>query len=55
MVQTKDTITPGNIHYSEKSRYAKTILKDGQTWGSSPDDKTNVSALRQQDDMYELP
>ncbi len=43
VIQTKDTITPGNVHYSEKSRYAKTVLKDGQTWGSSPDDKTKLA------------
>ena len=38
VVQTIDTITPGRPHYSEQSRYAKTVRKDG-TWGSaaSPD------------------
>ena len=34
VVQVVDTITPGNPHYNEKSRLAKTILKDGTTWGS---------------------
>ena len=43
VVQTKDTVTPGNVHYSEKSQYAKTVLKDGQTWGASPDDKTKLA------------
>ena len=33
-----DTITPGNPHYSEASRLAKTLLKDGTTWGSPADD-----------------
>ena len=33
VVQVPDTITPGNSHYSEKSRLAKTIQQDGQTWG----------------------
>ena len=33
VVQTVDTVTPGRPHYSEQSRYAKTIRKDG-TWGS---------------------
>ena len=33
VVQTLDTITPGSEHYSEKSRLAKTLLKDGVTWG----------------------
>ena len=32
VVQVIDTITPGNSHYSEASRLAKTILKDGTTW-----------------------
>ncbi len=36
VVQVKDTITPGNVHYSEKSRLAKTLQKDGTTWGSLP-------------------
>jgi hypothetical protein len=35
VVQVVDTITPGNSHYSEASRLAKTILKDGETWGSA--------------------
>jgi hypothetical protein len=33
VVQVKDTITPGNAHYNERSRYAKTIQRDGITWG----------------------
>src|SRR5262249_49893362 len=41
VVQVLDTVTPGNPHYSEKSRLAKTIQKDGKTWGqpSVADDK----------------
>jgi hypothetical protein len=35
VVQVRDTITPGNSHYSEKSRLAKTIQRDGQTWGDT--------------------
>jgi LVIVD repeat-containing protein len=31
--QVIDTITPGNPRYSERSRLAKTIQKDGRTWG----------------------
>ena len=34
VVQVLDTITPGNSHYSEKSRWAKTVQTDGKTWGS---------------------
>ena len=41
VVQVLDSITPGNSHYSEKSRLAKTIQKDGSTWGDArvPGDK----------------
>jgi hypothetical protein len=38
VVQVLDTITPGSEHYSEKSRLAKTIQKDGQTWGAATDE-----------------
>ena len=38
VVQVLDTITPGSEHYSEKSRLAKTVQKDGQTWGASVDE-----------------
>ena len=31
-----DTITPGNPHYNEKSRLAKTISARRQTWGDVP-------------------
>jgi len=37
VVQVLDSITPGNAHYSEKSRLAKTLLKDGVTWGHVED------------------
>ena len=37
VVQVLDSITPGNEHYSEKSRLAKTIEKDGMTWGTASD------------------
>lgn len=33
IVQVKDSITPGNPHYNEKARFAKTIQRDGMTWG----------------------
>ncbi|MGA2539628.1 MAG: multiheme c-type cytochrome, partial [Terracidiphilus sp.] len=35
VVQVLDTITPGNEHYSEKSRLAKTMQKDGVSWGTA--------------------
>jgi hypothetical protein len=34
VIQVKDSITPGDPHYNEKARYAKTIQQDGLTWGS---------------------
>jgi hypothetical protein len=37
IVQVFDTITPGNPHYSEKSRLAKTLQVDGVTWGHTDD------------------
>ena len=43
VVQVIDTITPGNEHYSEKSALAKTILRDGQTWGKTPADESSLA------------
>ncbi len=43
VVQVLDTITPGNIHYSKKSRWAKTIRTDGKTWGSLPTDPSQLA------------
>jgi len=43
VVQTLDSITPGNPHYSEKSRWAKTVRKDGATWGSIPSDESQLA------------
>jgi hypothetical protein len=43
VVQVADTITPGNPHYNEKSRLAKTILKDGSTWGRAPGDESALA------------
>lgn len=34
--QTLDTVTPGSRDFNEKSRYAKTIRKDNETWGDVP-------------------
>lgn len=34
--QTVDTISPGSHRYNEKSRYAKTLRRDGETWGDVP-------------------
>ena len=43
VVQTVDTITPGNEHYSEASRLAKTLLKDGTTWGPAEKDEAKLA------------
>ena len=43
VVQTLDTITPGNAHYSEKSRWAKTVRLDGKTWGALPADESQLA------------
>jgi len=42
VVQVLDTITPGNSHFSEKSRVAKTLLRDGQNFRNT---STGESAL----------
>ncbi len=34
--QTIDTIDPTSSHYNAKSRYAKTLRRDGETWGDVP-------------------
>ncbi|HYV27746.1 MAG TPA: hypothetical protein VFA77_09450, partial [Candidatus Eisenbacteria bacterium] len=34
--QTLDTIDPTSPHYNAKSRYAKTLRRDGETWGDVP-------------------
>lgn len=34
--QTIDTIRPDSPHYNEKSRHAKTLRRDGRTWGDVP-------------------
>ena len=43
VVQVLDTITPGNAHYNEKSRWAKTIRTDGKSWGDVPADPAQLA------------
>jgi hypothetical protein len=43
VVQVTDTITPGNSHYSERSRLAKTMQQDGSTWGGVPADGSKLA------------
>jgi hypothetical protein len=40
VIQTKDTITPGNPHYNERSAYAKTIKNSGGAIAHSDDKMT---------------
>ena len=34
--QTVDVIDPASTHYNAKARYAKTLQRDGVTWGTAP-------------------
>jgi hypothetical protein len=43
VVQVLDTITPGNSHYNEKSRWAKTVRTDGKTWGTLPANESQLA------------
>ena len=43
VVQVADSITPGNPHYNEKSRLAKTILKDGETLGNGSTEESRLA------------
>jgi hypothetical protein len=43
VVQVVDSVTPGSRHYSEKSRLAKTIQQDGNTWGDVPVDESKLA------------
>jgi hypothetical protein len=44
VVQVVDTITPGSPHYSEQARLAKTLRRDGATWGDVPPGAPDVRA-----------
>jgi hypothetical protein len=41
--QVMDTVTPGNKNYNEKAALAKTILKDGKTWGNAGASEDNLA------------
>ena len=43
IVQTADTITPGNVHFNEKSYRAKLISKDGSLSSEMPQDDTHLA------------
>ncbi len=52
VVQVLDSITPGNPHYSEKSRLAKTLQRDGTTWGEAPQDESKLAHANQRMTCY---
>jgi hypothetical protein len=52
VVQVLDTITPGNSHYSEKSRLAKTIQRDGTNWGDASQNETQLAHSNQRMTCY---
>jgi hypothetical protein len=43
IVQTADTVTPGNVHFSAKSLRAKLMTKDGEVSSPMPDDDTHLA------------
>jgi|CXWL01.1.fsa_nt_gi hypothetical protein len=43
VVQVKDSVTPGNPRYNLKSARAKTLLRDGTTWGDGGADPSRLA------------
>ncbi|HVO26803.1 MAG TPA: hypothetical protein VMW56_24600 [Candidatus Margulisiibacteriota bacterium] len=41
--QVLDTIDPASKYYNEKARLAKTLQRDGKTWGALPDDPKQLA------------
>ncbi|HXG64925.1 MAG TPA: hypothetical protein VNO70_07440 [Blastocatellia bacterium] len=41
--QLKDIVTPESDHYNEKAALAKTLLKDGKTWGDGNADESQLA------------
>jgi hypothetical protein len=50
--QVVDSIDPSSRHYNEKSRLAKTLHKDGQTWGSLPADHQQLAHANERIECY---
>jgi len=42
--QTVDVIDPASPHYNAKARYAKTLRRDGETWGDIPGTESSREA-----------
>jgi hypothetical protein len=43
VVQVIDSVTPGNSHYNARAALAKTIMKDGKTWGGIPGNQSQLA------------
>lgn len=41
--QLKDVVTPGNPVYNEKAALAKTLQRDGKSWGFAPSDSSRLA------------
>lgn len=50
--QTKDTVNPTSPFYNEASRLAKTIRKDGKTWGDLPEKPEDLAHQDSKMDCY---
>jgi hypothetical protein len=55
VVQTVDTVTPGKRDFNDASAFAKTVQRDGKTWGETTVDEKDPRALEQVDDLLFLP
>jgi hypothetical protein len=43
VVQTVDTVTPGKGDYNDASAYAKTVQRDGKSWGDAKADESKLA------------
>ena len=50
--QTIDVISPGHPSYNEKARLAKTMRRDGKTWGDVPADSKELAHQNERMDCY---
>jgi hypothetical protein len=51
--QVRDSITPGADDWNEKAAWAKTVRRDGTTWGAVPADKDTPCDLAHRDEDME--
>ena len=52
VVQVLDSITPETRHYNARSHLAKTMQKDGKTWGTVPADHTPLAHPQERLECY---